>query len=178
MVVWYLPRINFRYKCVTLITQDSDGDCVSGLPKIETVAYDLLTSTNAWRDFFLKKWGHPRPLFRLFLVFFKQTSIQFYSKFCEKCPSSIWHWNSNPQPSELEYPPITTRPGLPPKRGNYFYLMLTVATYTVMGIRKRADLNYSLDLYVNNSIVYQLKRLLTLSGPWRWSSGQHARLLC
>ena len=24
--------------------------------------------------------GHPRPLFRLFSVFFKQTSIQFYNK--------------------------------------------------------------------------------------------------
>ena len=29
-------------------------------------------------SFFLM--GHPRPLFRLFLVFFKQVSIQFYNK--------------------------------------------------------------------------------------------------
>ena len=29
---------------------------------------------------FFKKMGHPRPLFRLFSVFFKQTSILFYNK--------------------------------------------------------------------------------------------------
>ena len=29
--------------------------------------------------------------------------------------SSIWHWDSNPRPSECESPPITTWPGLPPK---------------------------------------------------------------
>ena len=28
------------------------------------------------------------------------------------CPSSTWHWDSNPQPSERESPPKTTRPGL------------------------------------------------------------------
>ena len=28
------------------------------------------------------------------------------------CPSSIRHWDSNPQPSERESPPITTRTGL------------------------------------------------------------------
>ena len=30
------------------------------------------------------------------------------------CPSRIRHWDLNPQPLEREYPPITTRPGLPP----------------------------------------------------------------
>ena len=29
--------------------------------------------------------------------------------------SSIRCWDLNPQPSEHESPPITTRPGLPPK---------------------------------------------------------------
>ena len=56
--------------------------------------------------------GHPRPLFRLFSVFFKQTSIQFYNKLMWKCSSSIWHWESNPRPSERESPPITPWPGL------------------------------------------------------------------
>ena len=54
--------------------------------------------------------GQPRPLF--------QTNINaiFTTDQCEKmsCPSSIWRWDLNPQPSELEPPPITTRPGLPP----------------------------------------------------------------
>ena len=31
----------------------------------------------------------------------------------KKCPSSIWCWDSNPQPLEFESPPITTRPGIP-----------------------------------------------------------------
>ena len=30
------------------------------------------------------------------------------------CQSSIRRWDSNPQPSLHESPPITTRPGLPP----------------------------------------------------------------
>ena len=51
-----------------------------------------------------------RPLFRLFSSF--QTNITiFTTNVCEKCPSSTWCWDLNPQPSDLESPPITTRPG-------------------------------------------------------------------
>ena len=28
----------------------------------------------------------------------------------KKCPSSIWCWDSNSQPSDYESPPLTTRP--------------------------------------------------------------------
>ena len=57
--------------------------------------------------------GHPRPLFHLFSSF--QTNITiFTTNICEKCPSSIRCWDSNPQPLEHESPPITTWPGLPP----------------------------------------------------------------
>ena len=31
-------------------------------------------------------------------------------------PSSIRRWDSNSQPSDYESPPLTTRPGLPPKK--------------------------------------------------------------
>ena len=34
----------------------------------------------------------------------------------KKCPTSIWHWDSNPQPLKHESPLITTRPGLPPNQ--------------------------------------------------------------
>ena len=52
----------------------------------------------------------PRPLFRLFWPF--QTNITiFTSNICEKCPSSIWCWDSNPRPSQHL---TTTRQGLPP----------------------------------------------------------------
>ena len=53
-----------------------------------------------------------KTLFRLFLSF--QTNITiFTTNKCEKCPSSIRSWDSNPQPSEHESPPITTTQGLP-----------------------------------------------------------------
>ena len=64
--------------------------------------------------------GQPRPLFCLFSVFFKQT-LQFL-QYVKKCPSSIRCRDSNPQPSECESLPITTRPGLPPQK--YIILML------------------------------------------------------
>ena len=34
----------------------------------------------------------------------------------QKCPCSTQCWDSNPQPSEVKSPPVTTRPGLPPKK--------------------------------------------------------------
>ena len=40
---------------------------------------------------------------------------------CEKCPSSIWCWDSNTWPSVHESPPITTRPGLPPINSFWFH---------------------------------------------------------
>ena len=55
-------------------------------------------------NLFLKK-VRPRPLFRLFSSF--QTNITIFTKNkCEKCPFSIRCWDSNPQPLELESPPI------------------------------------------------------------------------
>ena len=62
-------------------------------------------------DYFLsvfQKMGHPRPLFHLFLSF--QTNTTIFT--CEKYPSSIGCWDSNPQPLLNESTPITTRPGL------------------------------------------------------------------
>ena len=59
--------------------------------------------------------GQPRPLFCLFWVFFKQTSLQFLQQiYVKKIPSNIWCRDSNPWPSECESQPITTRPGLSP----------------------------------------------------------------
>ena len=60
--------------------------------------------------------GQPQPLFRLFLVFSnKQYDIYKKSMWkMSKCPSSIQHPDSNPQPFEHESSPITTRPGLHP----------------------------------------------------------------
>ena len=59
------------------------------------------------------KMDQPRPLFRLFLSSPTQITI-FATNKCEKCPSSIRCRDSNSRPLELESPPTTTRPGLPP----------------------------------------------------------------
>ena len=61
--------------------------------------------------------GKPWPLFHLFSVFSNKHYKFFTTNICEKCPSSIWCRDSNPRPLESESPPITTRPGLPPKVG-------------------------------------------------------------
>ena len=47
---------------------------------------------------------------------FQPTNIAIFPTniVCEKCPSSIWCWYLNPQPSGHESPLITTRPRLPP----------------------------------------------------------------
>ena len=57
----------------------------------------------------------PTPISSLFIFgLFKQT-IQFLQQIISmSCPSSKWHWDSNPRPFERQSPPITTRPGLPP----------------------------------------------------------------
>ena len=62
---------------------------------------------------FLKKLANPGLFFVYFWSF--QTNITIFTTIiCEKCPSSIWCRDSNPQPLERESLPITTRPGLPP----------------------------------------------------------------
>ena len=64
---------------------------------------------------FLKNGPTPASFSFIFRLF-KQT-IQSYNKSMWKmpCPPSIWRRDSNPWRSECESPPITTRPGLPPK---------------------------------------------------------------
>ena len=60
---------------------------------------------------FFKKMG-PASLSFIFGLF--QTNINTILQiiYVKKCPSNIWHWDSNPQPSERESPLITSRPGL------------------------------------------------------------------
>ena len=63
--------------------------------------------------FRLFKTGHPR-LFFVYFCLFKQVLQSLQQIKVKKCPSSMRCWNSNPQPTEHESPPITTRPGLQP----------------------------------------------------------------
>ena len=65
--------------------------------------------------------GHYRPLFSLSSFF--QTNIQQIN--VEKSPSRIQCWDSNSRPLEHESPPICTRPGLPPEKNNFFFLIFS-----------------------------------------------------
>ena len=62
--------------------------------------------------------GYHRPLFRLFSSF--QTNITTLTKkLCLKMSIYMQNWDSNPQPSGHESPPITTTPGLPPTTNQF-----------------------------------------------------------
>ena len=82
------------------------------------------------------KWANPG----LFFVYFQsfQTNKQFLQKINVKnCPSSIRHLDSNPQPFEHEMSPITTRPGLPPKKCcMYFCVYFSVHLYVHISIHQ------------------------------------------
>ena len=71
-----------------------------------------------------------RPLFFIFSVFLKTKITIFTTNQCEKCPYTLWCWDSNPRPSEHESPPITTRPGVP--------LIFELKTVSVIGTRTQS----------------------------------------
>ena len=60
-----------------------------------------------------QKWANPGLFCHLVLSFQKHITNFTANRYVKKCPSSIWYRDSNLQPLEHEYPPITTRPGLP-----------------------------------------------------------------
>ena len=71
----------------------------------------------------------PQPLFHLFSSF--QTNITILQQiYVKKCPSSKCCWDSNPQPSEYESPPVTTRPGL---KYEIFYCNVYTKKYLTKG---------------------------------------------
>jgi len=72
------------------------------------------------RIVFLKKWAYP-GLFFIYFRLFKHT-LQFLQQInVKKYPSSIRYRDSNPRPLGRESLPITTRPGLQPKRRGKCY---------------------------------------------------------
>ena len=64
---------------------------------------------------------------------------------CEKCPSSIRCWDSNPQPLEPDSPPKTTRPGSSPYRKTRFVVQ-------VPGLVKH--LHEIVELFMHESCFY------------------------
>ena len=67
----------------------------------------------------------------------------FYKKTnkCEKCPFSIWCWDSNSRPLEHESLPITTWPGLPPIQYSYTRLKFVYCIASVAIPNKAINLN-------------------------------------
>ena len=61
----------------------------------------------------------------------------FTANKCEKCPSTIWCWDSNPRPSEYESPPITTRPGLPPNRFDNVQCSFSLSKWQMQYLRSQ-----------------------------------------
>ena len=63
--------------------------------------------------------GPTQASFSFIFGLFKQISLQFLQQiYVKKCPSSLQCQDLNPRPSEHEFLPITTRPGLPPSYSN------------------------------------------------------------
>ena len=73
-----------------------------GGSEIERIREMLEKSAILEQLVFFTKMVHPRPLFRLFSGFFKQTLQQITAK---KCPSSLQRQHQKSQPSDYESPP-------------------------------------------------------------------------
>ena len=64
--------------------------------------------------YFFKKNGPSSTSFSFISGLFQTNNTNFTPNLCEKCPSSIWRWGSNSQPSDYESSPLTTRQGSRP----------------------------------------------------------------
>ena len=60
------------------------------------------------------KWTIPVSFMLIFVFFTDKLYFTVFLKKCEKIPSSLRCWDSNPQPSEDESPLLTIGPGLSP----------------------------------------------------------------
>ena len=103
----------FGFLCNKICHQELSKLAQSGhtaMPLLSSNLFPLLQL----RLIFLKM-GQPWPLFQT------NNKIAKISE-CGKmsCPSSIWRWDSNPQPLKHESSPITTRPWLPPSIYHFF----------------------------------------------------------
>ena len=121
--------------------------------------------------YFFLKMGQPRPLFCLFSSF--QTNITNFTTNMnvKKCPSSIWRWDSNSQPSDYQSPPLTTRPGLPPffilfGTPNRTWRYLKAHSHQVYRSGDSVDYGWKLQkisYLCVNAVYYRIHRLLQLS---------------
>ena len=93
------------------------------------------SSESDWEEkvTFFKKWDNPSLFFIYFRSFQTKLTI-FITNKCEKCPSSLQRWESNPRPLIRESLPITTRPA----RKWHFYALRSPSFYfyAFLGVKK------------------------------------------
>ena len=83
---------------------------INKVPKVFGATFDGNIPLLSTSFYFLKNGPTPAS-FCLFSSFKTNITIFTTNKY-EKCPTRIRCWDSNPQPSQHESPPITTRGGL------------------------------------------------------------------
>ena len=106
-----LPKLPF-FK--NLFFKASFMFCFSALSAMSQRSLKLSWKCLTWVKSNFLKMGQPRPLLSFIFGLF-ELKLQFKQQICvKKYPSSLRCQDSNPQPSDHESPPITTRPGLPP----------------------------------------------------------------
>ena len=104
--------------------------------------------------------GLPWPLFHLFSYFQTNTTI-LQPIDMKKCQSSIRCWDSNPQSSKYESPPITTRPGLLPKLTRCFSAVDSIKCF-LLRLQKTSGPAFDSRSARFNKVNYNLKVI----EPW------------
>ena len=124
-----------------------------------------LLSGNFFNYFFQKKLANP-GLFLVYFWSFQTNNTVLTTHQCKKCPSSIWCWDSNPQPLEHELSPITPRPGLPPTFAIIFQILFNLHIDWLIDVKK---INYQRKWVW---IVKCLLRLASNKEAVQWSYGE------
>ena len=90
------------------------------------------------------------------------------------CPSSVRRRDSNPRPLYREPPPITTRPGLPPKSGNSYLTVKIESATRCTNKLMMLDSTTSISYYLHDVIfVGATTKLLNLPLTLMYCSCQH-----
>ena len=74
---------------------------------------------------------------------FSNKHYNIYNKICEKIPSSIWCWDSNPRPLWRESPPTSTWPGLPTEHKQEFSISFCPVLLRLLLLQRGNDFRWS-----------------------------------
>ena len=108
------------------------GKCLTFNAMLVLLAFPINRHWNNTKKIFFEVAIH--GLFFIYFSLFKQTLQQIYGI---KCPSSIQCWDSYPWPLEYESPPMTTRPGPPPKKIFYYSRKMSSNIHLGTSVTKR-----------------------------------------